>query len=162
MLKGKLYLIVFLMLPAMVAAKGPGPITLQVELVAVLDGWGGTSQKFSVESGKTAIVNYISCYINHTTRDTTKTRVELYVDTIDTNQAAGAIVAFDAALEPMPNYFPFPVLTEHISSFVSACIGEKCTSLDGVTYPSLFIQASRNDTDVGLEEMKCMISGSVY
>jgi len=146
------------------------PYALQVELVATFEGegWGATaSEKLSIESGKTAVFEYISCNMSYGAGAVVGSTVTLYVDTINPDASPGFISPYRAVLESFPNYTPAPFRSGHASSLVSACIGEKCTGLDGTQYPSLYIDASRKI--LGLppmgpdgQKMKCTIFGSVY
>lgn len=144
------------------------PTALQVELVARFeDGlWGATSsERLSVESGKTAVFEYISCNMSYGPAGLSESSVELYVNTINPDGSAGRRISpYQAALVLIPNYNPAPFQYGHASSLVSACIGEKCTGLDGTQYPSLSIIATRNVLTNGIpgQEMRCTIFGSVY
>ncbi len=146
------------------------PDALQVELVATFnDGsWDATpSVKLSIESGKTAVFEYISCNMSYGFGPSGASTVTLYVDTINPDESLGTVNPYRAALESFPDYTPAPFHSGHASGMVSACIGEKCTGLDGTQYPSLYIDAERDTGSSAVggdpgQEMKCTIFGSVY
>jgi hypothetical protein len=137
----------------------PHPFQAVISAAMINQSFGAFSDPFMVEDGKTAVIEYISCRINHRGGGSTRAAYQLWVDRDD----GSAALMLDSDMSVENGFTPGPPWpTEVSTNFVSACIGADCDSLSDDKYVSITLRATRNASggSVTDETLDCVITGT--
>ena len=111
---------------------------------------------FAVENS-TLLLKYISCTMaSRSPTASNAAAFDLFVNT----ESSGRIQVLNGLLEPGRDFAPGPGANLIGNAFVTACIGKKCESLNGETYESFSVDATRND-NFRTEYMRCLLTGEI-
>ena len=110
-------------------------------------------------TNSTAILNYITCGMSSASPSASnEAEFKLFLRAV----GGGMLLVLNNDLELMPEYTPGPSGGELVGNeFVSACIGKKCDSLNGLSYESFVLTATRG-TNIRTENMACILVGELF